>query len=58
LLFVMAKVDLMDGKTQIVFHNESRVGKARVHTRWQTINVLDWFVIWEGGIGERHKQSM
>jgi hypothetical protein len=54
----MAKVDLMDGKTQIVFHNESRVGKARVHTRWQTINVLDWFVIWEGGIGERHKQSM
>jgi hypothetical protein len=22
------------------------------------INVLDRFVIWEGGIGERHKQSM
>jgi hypothetical protein len=22
------------------------------------INMLDRFVIWEGGIGERHKQSM
>jgi hypothetical protein len=33
LLFVMAKVDLMDRKAQIGFHNESRVGKARVHAR-------------------------
>jgi hypothetical protein len=33
LLFVIAKVDPMDGKTQIGFHNESRVGKARVHAR-------------------------
>jgi hypothetical protein len=30
----MAKVDLMDGKTKIGFHNESRVGEARVHVRW------------------------
>jgi hypothetical protein len=39
----------MDGKAQTGCHNESRVGKP--------INVVDWFVIWEGGIGERHKQS-
>jgi hypothetical protein len=45
----MAKVDPMDGKAQTGFQNESRVGKP--------INVLDQFVIWEGGIGERHKQS-
>jgi hypothetical protein len=32
-LFVTAKVDPMDGKAQIGFHNESRVGKVRVHTR-------------------------
>jgi hypothetical protein len=32
-LFVMAKVDPMDGKAQIGFRNESRVGKARVHAR-------------------------
>jgi hypothetical protein len=31
LLFVMTKVDPMDGKTQTGFHNESRVGEARVH---------------------------
>jgi hypothetical protein len=43
-----AKVGPIDGKTQTRFHNESRVGEARVHTR---------FVIWEGQIGERHKQS-
>jgi hypothetical protein len=33
LLFVTAKVDPMDGKAQIGFHNESRVGEARVHAR-------------------------
>jgi hypothetical protein len=32
-VYVMAKVDLMDGKAQTEFHNESRVGEARVHTR-------------------------
>jgi hypothetical protein len=30
---VTAKVDPMDGKAQIGFHDESRVGKARVHAR-------------------------
>jgi hypothetical protein len=29
----MIKVDPIDGKAQIGFHNESRVGEARVHTR-------------------------
>jgi hypothetical protein len=33
LLFVRAKVDPMDGKAHIGFHNESRVGEARVHAR-------------------------
>jgi hypothetical protein len=33
LLFVMAKVDPMDGKGQTRFHNESRVGEAIVHAR-------------------------
>jgi hypothetical protein len=32
LLFVTAKVDPMDGKAQIGFHNESRVGEVRVPT--------------------------
>jgi hypothetical protein len=32
-LFVMAKVDPMDEKTQTGFHNESRVGEVRVHAR-------------------------
>jgi hypothetical protein len=31
--YVTAKVDPMDGKGQTGFHNESRVGKARVHAR-------------------------
>jgi hypothetical protein len=57
----MAKVDQMDGKAQTWFHNKSRVGKARVHARrpanGKPINVLDRFVIWEGGIGEHDKQS-
>jgi hypothetical protein len=29
----MANVDPMDGKAQTGFHNESRVGEARVHPR-------------------------
>jgi hypothetical protein len=33
LFFVTAKVDPMDGKAQIGFHDESRVGEARVHAR-------------------------
>jgi hypothetical protein len=33
LLFVTKKVDPMDEKTQTGFHNESRVGEARVHAR-------------------------
>jgi hypothetical protein len=57
----MAKVDPMDEKAQVGFHNESRVGEARVHARrlaeGKPINVVDRFVIWEGGMGERHKQS-
>jgi hypothetical protein len=35
------------------------VGEARVHARWlvkaNPINVVDRFVIWEGGISEWHK---
>jgi hypothetical protein len=33
MLFVMAKVDSMDGNAQIGFYNESRVGEVRVHAR-------------------------
>jgi hypothetical protein len=51
LTFCDAKVDPMDGKAQTGFHNKSKVDEVRVH------NVVDWFIIWEGGIGERHKQS-
>jgi hypothetical protein len=32
-LFVTAKIDPMDEKAQTGFHNESRVGEARVHAR-------------------------
>jgi hypothetical protein len=32
-LYVIAKIDPMDGKDQTRFHNESRVGKVRVHAR-------------------------
>jgi hypothetical protein len=32
-LYVTANVDSMDEKAQIGFHNESRVGEARVHAR-------------------------
>jgi hypothetical protein len=45
LLFVMAKVDPMDGKAQIGFHNESRVGEARVHARrLAKANRLMWWI--------------
>jgi hypothetical protein len=44
LLFVKAKVDPMDGKAQTGFHNESRVGEARVHARWLAkANRLMWW---------------
>jgi hypothetical protein len=33
LLFVTTKVDPMQEKAQTGFHNESRVGEVRVHTR-------------------------
>jgi hypothetical protein len=45
LLFVMAKVDPMDEKAQTGFHNESRVGEVRVHTRWLAkANRLMWWI--------------
>jgi hypothetical protein len=45
LLFVMAKVDPMDGKAQIGCHNESRVGEARVHVRrLAKANRLMWWI--------------
>jgi hypothetical protein len=45
LLFVMAKVDLMDVKAQIGFHNESRVGEVRVHARrLAKANRLMWWI--------------
>jgi hypothetical protein len=41
----MAKVDPMDGKDQTGFHNESRVGNARVHARWLAkANQLMWWI--------------
>jgi hypothetical protein len=45
MLYVTAKVDPMDGKTQIGFHNESRVGEARVHVRRLVkANRLMWWI--------------
>jgi hypothetical protein len=45
LLFVTAKVDPMDGKAQTGFHNESRVGEARVHARrLAKANRLMWWL--------------
>jgi hypothetical protein len=45
LLFVMAKVDVVDGKAQTGFHNESRVGEARVHARrLAKANRLMWWI--------------
>jgi hypothetical protein len=41
----MAKVDLMDGKAQTWFHNEYRVGEARVHARrLAKANRLMWWI--------------
>jgi hypothetical protein len=41
----MAKVDPMDEKAQIGFHNESRVGEARVHARrLAKANRLMWWI--------------
>jgi hypothetical protein len=39
-----AKVDPMDGNAQIGFHNESRVGEARVHAR--RIAKANWLMYW------------
>jgi hypothetical protein len=45
LLFVMAKVDPMEGKAQSGYHNESRVGKVRVHIRrLAKANRLMWWI--------------
>ncbi len=45
MLFVMAKVDPMDGKAQTGFHNESRVGEVRVHARrLAKANRLMWWI--------------
>jgi hypothetical protein len=42
---MMAKVGPMDGKAQTGFHNESRVGKARVHVRrLAKANRLMWWI--------------
>jgi hypothetical protein len=41
----MAKIDPMDEKAQTEFYNESRVGKARVHTRRLVkANRLMWWI--------------
>jgi hypothetical protein len=45
LLFVTAKVDPMDGHAQTGCHNESRVGKERVHARrLAKANRLIWWI--------------
>jgi hypothetical protein len=45
LLFMTAKVDPIDEKAQIGFHNESRVGEARVHARrLAKENRLMWWI--------------
>jgi hypothetical protein len=42
---VTAKVNPMDGKAQIGFHNESRVGEAGVHARrLAKANRLMWWI--------------
>jgi hypothetical protein len=44
-LYVMAKVDPLDGKAQTGFHNESRVGEVRVHVRrLAKANRLIWWI--------------
>jgi hypothetical protein len=49
----------MDEKAQTRCHNESRVGKARVHAMWLAkANILMCWIdllFGNGGIGERHK---
>jgi hypothetical protein len=45
LLFVIAKVDSMDGKAQTGCHNEFRVGEERVHARrLAKANRLMWWI--------------
>jgi hypothetical protein len=45
LLFMMAKIDPMDGRAQIGFHNESWVSEVRVHTRrLAKANQLIWWI--------------
>jgi hypothetical protein len=45
LLYVTTKVDPIDGKAQIGFHNESRVDEARVHAReLAKANRLMWWI--------------
>jgi hypothetical protein len=45
MLFVTAKVDPIDGKAQTGYHNESRVGKVRVHARQLAkANRLMWWI--------------
>jgi hypothetical protein len=42
---MMAKVDPMDEKAQTGFHNESRVGEARVHVKQLAkANRLVWWI--------------
>jgi hypothetical protein len=44
-LYVMAKVDPMNGNAQTGFHNESRVDNVRVHARWLAkANRLMWWI--------------
>jgi hypothetical protein len=47
---VTAKVDPMDGNAQIGFHNESRVGEARVHARQlaKANRLMGWMVCYLG----------
>jgi hypothetical protein len=41
----MAKIDPMNEKAQTGFHNESRVGEARVHARrLEKANRLMWWI--------------
>jgi hypothetical protein len=45
LLFVMAKIDPMNGNAQTGFHNESRVGEVRVHAKQLAkANRLLWWI--------------
>jgi hypothetical protein len=42
---LLCKVDPMNGKAQAGFHNESRVGEARVHARRLVkVNRLMWWI--------------